>query len=174
MKPMDLFTTNILENDMLGKLDKKLIKAIEAHVESGYYGDNQRASCEGVISAVKQGKIRITRVTDDDSSFDDLSGDIFNEEVNSDIAPIQLRKEASSFKRRMREQGVWTMWSEYWTGREWENLEGVDHNCIGGFVGNDFFGSGYELQLMEDALTAYNKQELDQNGFVVDPFLKAA
>jgi hypothetical protein len=159
---------------MLGILDKKVVKSIEQHLESGYYGEDQKAKCEEVLAAIKLGKIRITRVADEDSIFDDLSCDMFNEEVNSDIAPIQLRKEASAFKRRMREQGVWTMWAEYWTGREWENLEGLNDNCIGGFVGHDFFGSGYELQIMEDALEAYGKQDLDENGFVIDPFLRAA
>jgi hypothetical protein len=156
---------------MLGKLDYKLIKAIEAHVESGYYGKGQKISCRNVISAIKQGKVRITRVSDDDSTFDNLSGDLFNEEANFDIAPIQLRKEASTFRRRMREQGVWTMWAEYWTGREWERME---HNCIIRVVGHDIFGSGNELQIIEKALHAYNKQGLDKKGFVIDPFLMAS
>ncbi|TNC80842.1 MAG: hypothetical protein C9356_12010 [Oleiphilus sp.] len=159
---------------MMTQLDTKTIKAIEQHLQSGYYPKGQSAACGRVILAIKLGKIRISKERSDDWTFKELAGDLFSEEANPDISPKTLRKQAAAFKQRIYRAGVWTMVSEYWTGREWESLTGIRDNSIGGFVGSDFFGSGYELQIMESALTAYEQQDLDDQGFVIDPFLKAA
>jgi hypothetical protein len=104
----------------------------------------------------------------------DLKGDAFNPEVNPDIPADQLKREERSFEARIRRSGAWVMISEYWTGRYWERHGDMMDNIIGGFVGHDFFGSGYELQVMQSALDGYNSQELDNAGFVIDPFRKAA
>ena len=158
---------------MISTLDIKIIAALQKQFKDGFITDEK--SINEVINAIMLGKIRITKIADEISTFEDLSGDIFNEEANPDIPPLILKKEKTSFKRRINNSGVWTMLSEYWNGREWENLIGIDENSISGFVGNDFFGSFYELQLMQAALDAYNNQLLDSEGFVLDPFrLQAA
>lgn len=155
---------------MLNELNIKLIKAIETHMATGYYMLNQHKDCNEVIEAIKVGKIRLTLVRDDDYDIDDLCGDCFDPIVNCDVSKNVLSRQRNSFLRRVREQGVHCAVSEYWTGRDWESFEGVEHNVIGGFVGQDVLGSGYELQLMEAALTAYFAQLLDADGYVVDPF----
>ena len=147
---------------MISKLDIKTITTIQKQLKDGFITDDK--SVNDIINAMMVGKIRITKLSDDISSFDDLAGDIFNEDINSDIAPLLLRRQKARFKRRINDSGVWTMMSEFWNGREWENLVGIDDNSISGFVGNDFFGSFYELQLMQAALEAYNSQLLDDQG----------
>lgn len=161
-----------MKTSKLPALDQKVIKALEKHLSTGYEKSSQ--DVEKITQAVRQGKIRLTRMTDDDASFDDLAGDIFTPAANPSVDAEQLKREAKNFRNRIARSGVWIMVSEYWTGRQWESFVGIGHNAIGGFVGHDFFGSGYELQVMETALDAYNAQPLDENGFVIDPFLRAA
>lgn len=156
----------------LPTLDQKVIKALNTHLSTGY--EKSQSDVESITLAVRQGKIRLTRMADDCASFDDLAGDCFNPDANPSVDAEQLKREAKNFRNRIARSGAWIMVSEYWTGRHWESLEGIDGNSIGGFVGHDFFGSGYEKQVMQAALDAYNAQDLDDNGFVIDPFLKAS
>lgn len=156
----------------LPNLQKKLIRHLKKHVSSGYYPDKARVEC--VIQAILCGKIRVSKEEDDRFSYRDLAGDCFNPRVVTDIPHEQLKRQEMAFKARIRNSGVWTMVSEYWTGREWESFVDLRSNSICGFVGDDFFGSGYELDLMREALEAYNRQPLDGNGFVIDPYLRAA
>jgi len=156
----------------LSTLNAKLIKSLNAHLESGYEKD--KALVNRIIDAVKVGKISIGRDEDDHCSFDDLAGDCFNPDVNPDIDPAKLKREENTYKAKIRRYGVWTYQSSYWTGRSWEDSDYLEHSAICGFVGSDFFGSGYEVQIMEEALDAYNRQQLDADGFVVDPFRMAS
>ena len=151
----------------LDQLSGKLIKSL-----SGGYENNEEV--EAIISAVSLGKIMLSKTEDSCIRYEDLAGDIFNSKVNNDIPAAQLKKEEKAFKARISRSGTWVMSASYWTGREWECLTGIDDNMIGGFIGYDFFGSGYELQIMGSALEAYNKQILDSNGFVVDPYILGA
>lgn len=156
---------------MISKLDKKLIASLKKLLANGYYTNS--AEIETIILAIKQGKVSITRIVDEHSLAEDLEGDMFCPKTNPSIDPAILKKEKKAFKERVRNSGVWTIVSRYWTGRHWEDMDNICHNSLSGFVSNDFFGSGYELQLIDAALTAYNEQALDANGFVIDPFLSA-
>lgn len=158
-----------MKTSQITELDQKVIKSLKEQVSTGYVksGDD----VEAVALAIRQGKIRLNRQTDSQACFDDLAGDCFNPDANPSVDAEQLKQEAKEFRERISEFGAWVMISEYWTGREWESLFDIDGNAIGGFVGDDFFGSGYELQVMEAAMESYNAQPLDEYGFVVDPFL---
>jgi len=156
----------------ISKLNEKLVKSLNAHLESGYEKD--KVQVNRIIDAIKNGKISIGRDEDDHCSFDDLAGDCFNPDANPDIDPAKLKREENAYKAKIRRSGVWGYRSSYWTGRSWEDSEGLEHSAICGFVGFEFFGSGYELQVMEEALDAYNRQQLDADGFVIDPFRMAS
>lgn len=151
----------------LPELDKKVIASLKRHCETGVQTDF--AKIQMLCQAVEKGKISISRVPDEDSTFDNLIGDYMVGET-----PQVIGRRRASFNRSVREHGVWTMVSRYWNGREWEDLVGIEDNSISGLVGHDFFGSNYEAQLMEAALDAYNAQDLDDDGFVVDPFRRVA
>lgn len=143
--------------DMINKFSLEAIKVLIKEMQGGK-STNENLTTD-VIKAIKQGKIRVINVRDEDydlTSFDELEG-------------------AELIKRRAMNLGVYTAEAQYWTGREWEGLVGIKNNTISGFIGTDFIGSGSELQLLEAALTAYNNQNLDTEGFVIDPFrLKVA
>lgn len=153
---------------LLTSLDKRVISSLKAHVVSGYEKDELRVN--RVIDAVKAGKISVSREQDQHSTFKDLCGDVFNPAVNTDIPPAELKRQERAYRQRFYKTGCWVMIARYWTGRYWEDSNGMSDNVIGGFVGYDFFGSGYELQMLEEALMAYERQDLDERGFVRDPF----
>lgn len=153
---------------LLSSLDKRVINSLKTHVSSGCETDEVRVN--RVIKAIKTGKISVSRERDEYASFSDLCGDVFNPEVNKDIPPAELKRQERVYRRRFNRTGCWVMVARYWTGRYWEDQKGLVDNSIGGFVGYDFFGSGYELQMLEGALAAYERQDLDERGFVRDPF----
>lgn len=143
--------------EMINKFSREAIKTLIKE-NQGCKSTNENLTTD-VIKAIKQGKIRVINVRDEDydlTSFDELEC-------------------VGLIKRRAMNLGVYTAEAQYWTGREWEGLVGIKNNTISGFIGTDFIGSGSELQLLEAALTAYNNQNLDAEGFVIDPFrLKVA
>lgn len=94
-------------------------------------------------------RVRIVEHPDEILRMDDLKGDCFNPDVNSNINPNRLEREESEFEARVRDNGVWGYVAEYWDGTEW-----CDADSIWGFVGNDFIGSCYDDELMESALAA--------------------
>jgi hypothetical protein len=151
----------------LSEANEKVIKSLKSHLKTGYEADAQRVNALEI--AIRQGKISLGRSIDDLASFADLAGDVFDPEVNDNIDAAQLKREEKAFKARINRSGSWVFESSFWTGREWEYAD-----VIGGFVGWDFIGSGYEAQVLEAALDAYNKQDLDAEGFVIDPFRNAA
>jgi hypothetical protein len=145
----------------------QIIKKLNEGVLTGYHKDELLVA--KVISGLMLGKIRIAKEEDVFWSIDDLAGDMFNPDVNDDISPAILKKQRRSFVARVNRSGVWGAVAETWNGRAWDD-ESTGHNAIFGFVGNDFVGSGYELQLLEEALERYEAQPLDIDGFVVDPY----
>ncbi|WP_415912456.1 hypothetical protein [Neptuniibacter sp. QD37_11] len=146
-------------------LDQTLIKAMEKHLECGYY-ENADA-VRAVIAAVREGKISIRCMKDDDYSLEEL--------LDGGVEDLQVQKRMEhNLKARIRRAGVWTYVAHYWTGREWEEFYGISHNSVSGLIGYDFFGSGYELQIMEAAMAAYNAQPLDESGRAIDPYLRAS
>lgn len=153
----------MLPIENLPDIDQKVISSLKSHLKTGY--ENQPSLVADIENAVCMGKIRLTRTDDVCATFYDLAGDCFNPEVNPAIDPALLKREESAFKARVRNSGAWEYTSEYWDGRKW-----CLSDSIGGFVGWDFMGSGYELQVMQSALNEYNAQRLDVAGFVIDPY----
>lgn len=81
----------------------------------------------------------ITKEPDDYVNFEYLEGDMFCPVTNSNIDPVQLKKEKAAYRRKVKKEGVWVMKLEL------HELEGNDNpDYIGGFVGDDFYGSGYD------------------------------
>lgn len=155
---------------MAKSLQVKLIQSLRKHLKSGYYENTDEVLM--IIGAVEQGKIRVIK-EEDHLDFDDCHGDIFCPVTNHDICPNKLKREETNAKARFRRVGgAFTFASEFWNGREWDDmLSYPKSDCsIGGFVGDDFFGSGYEWQVMQEALDYYNKQEFDKDGKLIDKY----
>lgn len=147
---------------MLNNLNKKLIAQLKKDAKP-----SDAEIVATLVEAVTLGKIKMSVREDRFRSAKDLADEIeFSSITESSAEAKQLR---TSFMRRANREGVTIASTEYWTGREWEEAE-----VTGGFIGNDVLSSGYEIQMLEEALSLYNNQKLDENGFVVDPFLAAA
>lgn len=151
----------------LTEINRRVIASIKGQQED--QGTPVDTFEQAIERAVRQGQIRLARFRDDDATFEELAGDCFNPAVNDSIPVAQLKREEINFKARIRRSGTWLYQSQFWTGREWEAAD-----VMGGFVGWDFMGSGYEAQLMAAALESYQGQPLDAAGFAIDPYLRAA
>jgi len=109
-------------------------------------------------------RIKIEKVADNHCQGDEeyLFGDSFDPEVNSDIDPIELKKQLKAEQRRVKRWGVWgyVAFGKCRCCDSWKQLD-----SIWGFIGNDFIGSGYDDDLMQACLDHLNryKKEFDNN-----------
>jgi hypothetical protein len=88
----------------------------------------------------------------DDQSFDDLHGDCYVREVNTDINPNVLNKQRMEAEQRLEDEGQWVIIAQFNAFNDDGTPEWHTADTIGGFVGEDFFGSGYEEDLRLAAL----------------------
>jgi hypothetical protein len=86
------------------------------------------------MRTIKQfGVYRILEIEDFDYSLSDLKGDCYNPEVNSDIDPMELKRQEEEFEKRVELEGVFGYALEKWNpevGRGWDVIDSV-----WGFVG---------------------------------------
>jgi hypothetical protein len=107
----------------------------------------------------KLGLFRIRAVADPSYRFEDLCGDTYKPEANPDIDPKQLAREKATFRSRVNRMGVWGVLVEVRPSREieWRDLGPEALDSIWGFVGGDFIGSGYDGDLLSEAMHALEK-----------------
>jgi len=91
----------------------------------------------------------------DDLPMDGLFGDVYCPKANPDINPNVLAKQKQEVVDRLNAEGQWFVESMYRCpeGDGWQTADG-----IGGFIGGDFWGSGYETALRREALDRYAEQ----------------
>lgn len=96
-------------------------------------------------------KVRLLRVEDTDYSLADLKGDCFSPRVNSDIPAERLAAEEREFEERVSRLGVHGLLGTYKSppGEFGDWL--LADSCYG-FVGEDYLGSGYEVDIALSAL----------------------
>lgn len=96
---------------------------------------------------IKQiGNMRLIEVDDTDYDMDNLKGDCFTPKHNPGIDPAELAQQEKDFEQQVYNDGVYGYIVERWnpaTDAGWEHVD-----SIWGFVGNSFFGSGYDTDLM--------------------------
>ena len=80
-----------------------------------------------------QGLYRIIEVPDEFATLDDLMGDSYNPDVNTDICPIALASDKKKFIRQVEDDGVFGYVLEKWNPEVDIGWETVD-SCWG-FVG---------------------------------------
>ena len=99
---------------------------------------------EGMFTVIERdGLAYIAKEEDAYYTFADHAGDCFDPTVNTDIDPEELKRQERRERARMSRQGAW-----YHT----LHVDGVEGDCIGGFVGNDFYGSGYDTDFYAEAV----------------------
>ncbi len=85
----------------------------------------------------------IRKERDEFYTFADHAGDLFNPEVNNNIDPEELKTQRRRELARFNRAGTW-FYSL--------NVLGNELDSMGGFVGNDFNGSGYDIDFYASAL----------------------
>lgn len=70
----------------------------------------------------------------------------------ADVRECERVKIKDDIKKRIDFSGVVIVCAEWWNGAEWEHSD-----SYGGFIGNEWQGSGYDINLMQTAMDDYNK-----------------
>lgn len=101
-----------------------------------------------------ESKVRLRIVPDDLSDIDDLAGDVFDPEVNSDIPRDRLEHQREEFIDRVNRDGVWGIVGEFYdeTKYRWEHAD----SCWG-FVGDEWETIGYKTDIMATTVDEYEK-----------------
>ena len=99
------------------------------------------------FSAPAIGQVRLRVEPDEDCYLDNLFGDTYNPEVNSDIPRSRLERKREAEIERINRDGVWGIIGEYFDGESW-----VHADSCWGFVGDDWKGSGYDVDIMASTL----------------------
>ena len=144
---------DIARAQMRGHIKNGLLTDGRSYTKGRLPGIWQRLPTDVAINAVfgrleEQGRVRMTQGADD-LSFADLAGDCYDPDVNSDINASLLKKQENQERERIDVDGVWCHSSWWRTDRD-DGFEAAD-SC-GGFIGDDFEGSGYSEDLKNEAL----------------------
>lgn len=140
------------------KSQRKVVRARARQTPPGYGKDAQERNKNIRIIArrwaifkqlERDGLVEIERTRDNDLSFDDLAGDAFTPAANPDTKPATLARRASAFRQRIREDGVWIMTLL---------VEDEEITSCGGFIGDDFYGSGYDDDFFSEAIEMLEKK----------------
>lgn len=94
------------------------------------------------------GWVRISRGEDSDACEHDLLGDCYAPDCNPGVNPNVLAKQRKAAMQKMSEEGVWIYGA--WVRIPDEPPTIVD--SIGGFIGEEFWESGYAPGLMRSAI----------------------
>src|SRR6185437_12918227 len=93
-------------------------------------GDHMDAAAPGAFNG--PGRVRLRLKEDSISPADDFDG-----------SPRDLQEARDRASR----DGMWGVCAEFWNGVEW-----VEVDATWGFIGDDWKGSGYDVDLMQSAL----------------------
>ena len=120
----------------------------------------ETAKAQGIFQQLeKDGIAHILQTRDAYFTFSDHAGDMFDPEVNNDIDPEELKTQRRRELARFNRNGVW-----YHTLM----VFGKELDSIGGFVGKDFYGSGYDTDFYATALENIRKQLPDYHSELID------
>ena len=100
----------------------------------------------------QMGDVRLRIVADSDIDLDNLFGDTYNPDVNTDIPASRLEREREKEIERVNRDGVWGVQAQYFDGHRWETAE----SCYG-FIGDDWKGASWEIEAMEYAMDSADK-----------------
>lgn len=90
----------------------------------------------------RDGLVNINKEKDFYHTFEEYKGDSFCPIVNSDIEPSELKKQERKERTRFN-KGVFYFYLI---------INGNISDSIGGFIGNDFYGSGYDTDFYSTAI----------------------
>ena len=73
-------------------------------------------------------------------------------EVNPEIPESRLERERKEFLDKVNRDGVWGIIGEFFDGETWQHAD----SCFG-FVGDDWKGRGYDVDIMRETLDSARK-----------------
>lgn len=105
--------------------------------------DKKGRACGVLRKAFELGLIDIVRTPDTGFTFKDHAGDSFCPITNPDIDPAELKRQEKHERARFNRNGVWFV--------RWQSVlkPNALFDSIGGFVGYDFIGSGYDDEALD-------------------------
>ena len=113
-----------------------------------------------VIYTSPDGFYRVVERATDDYTMEDLKGDSYNPQVNSDIDPAVLKAEELAFEELVNREGVYGYTLEYWDATPNVGWKHVD-SCWG-FVGmynpNDDMFNHYIVDELKNAIPLVAKR----------------
>lgn len=114
----------------------------------------------------RDGLAHIEKWDDETYELDHLLGDCFCPIANPDIDPAELKRQKRNYLARINRQGV--------HGHTLHVL-GNELDSIGGFVGNDFYGSGYDVDFYNAAFNTLrdNHDTREYIANIIDFFVSA-
>lgn len=135
----------------------RLLKEYDKNPERFAFKDRNEAEIQykslasefAVFYQLKEdGLASISKEEDNYYTFSDHAGDCYDPIVNDGIPAADLKRQERNERARFNRQGVW-----------FHSLTvlGKDLDSIGGFVGNDFYGSGYDHDFYQTAIAAVAK-----------------
>lgn len=95
----------------------------------------------------KKGNYRIIIESDCDYDTTSLKGDMFKPECNPHLSPDILLQREYAYLQELESEGVYIATLEKWNPEVGEGWTMID--CIGGFVGDSFKGSGFDTEWIE-------------------------
>lgn len=94
----------------------------------------------------------IQKAIDEHYTFEDSIGDCFCHITNPDIDPKELKRQKINARSRFNRLGAYDMTLV---------IDGIQSDSIGGFVGNDFYGSGYDTDFYKIAIDELSNSYLE-------------
>lgn len=97
------------------------------------------------------GTVRL-KIVAEQEIYDDSFIDTWDDSLTT-VGYTQMTKEQyrSWLHDKIERDGVWGMIGEFWNGQEWEHAD----SCFG-FIGEEWRNSGYDSDIMQAAIDAYN------------------
>jgi len=126
----------------------------QARATDAYQWAKRLVSVTGVWRDLEAaGKVKMDVVPDDDIDLDNILGDVFDPETNPEVKPSVLAEQRQAEIDRINRDGVWGIVGYYRspTTHEW-----MQADSTWGFIGSDWNGSGYDVDVMEAAINAYH------------------
>jgi hypothetical protein len=130
----------------------------QTDAQTAYEEAIRQDKIERLWSEYEDESVRLLIKPDENATIEDLEGDSFNPLANPDINPRKLAQDKEDFIEKVNRDGVWGIISQVKCTccDSWLTVDSV-----WGFIGDDWKGSGYDLDCMQSALEKAGLWETD-------------
>ena len=104
---------------------------------------NAMARTQALYTLLANHDLAAIEKIEDDRSASEFANDLFSADNHPDMHPSTLSRQRNALEKRVEEVGLFTVELI---------VNGESISAIGGFVGDDFYGSGYDDDFYREAL----------------------